>query len=361
MALLWIDGFEKYGTATAAINPTDIIDWKYLGHYDERVDVLPGRNSGNCIRLDNTAINLVTPSIKSPGSTDNTLICGFAFKFGALVNGVRLMEFRDPSDDGETIGWGQLTLCVAGTGNGADLAVYRGNTTLNTSTTANLQENQWYYIEMKVYNHTTNGTCNVKLDETEIISFAGNTRHRTAYEYQETYDRVMWRIDNATALLYIDDLYIADGHGSGVTDFLGDCQVATLSPTSTVSGNWTPSTGNTLWSIIDEDTQDANYIKEDTSGNQALFEVTNLTANQALGDIQGVMLCCDSQHSAQGHQGYAKAITQNGSGGSIQDTGNFMPGVTNPLTFTVIMEDDPDGNAWTAATVNSLRIGVEHS
>ena len=361
MALLWIDGFEKYGASGSAINPTDIVDWKYNGHYDERCDIVAGRNGGLALRLDNTAINIITPGLKTPGSTDNTLICGFAFKFGSLIDGVRLCEFRDPSDHGETIGWGQLCLEVSGSGNGAELKVDRGNTFLASSNTANLQTDTWYYIEMKVYSHTTNGTVNVCLDGTEIISFSGNTRHRTGYAYQGVYDRVQWHINNGSALLAIDDLYIADGHGSGITDFLGDCEVATLSPTSTVSGNWSPSTGNTLWSLIDEDTQDANYIKEDTSGNQAIFELTNLTANQALGSVKGVMLCCDSQHSVQGHQGYAKAITQNGSGGSVQDTGNFMPGVTNPLCYTVMMETDPDGNPWAPATVNQLRMGVEHS
>jgi hypothetical protein len=359
MALLWIDGFEKYGSSGSAINPTDIIDWKYVGHYDERCDITTGRNGNGALRLDNTAINIVTPPLKTPGSTDDILICGFAFKVAARVDGVKIVEFRDPSDHGETIGWGQFYLAFSGTS--GEVKLNRGNTTLNTSTTANIQTGTWYYLELKCYNHDTNGYAVVRLDETEIITFNGDTRHRSNYEYQSTYDRVQWYISNSTVLLEIDDLYICDGHGGTNNDFLGDCEVATLSPTSDASGNWTPSTGNDMYAVIDETTQDANYIKEDTSGNQALFETTNLTANQAAKDIAGIMLCCDSQHSAQGHQGYAKAITQNGSGGTIEDVGHFMPGVPNPLCYTVIMEDDPDGNPWSASTINQLRIGVEHS
>jgi hypothetical protein len=358
MALLWIDGFEKYGPSGGTILPTDILDWKYVGHYDERIDIVSGR-SGNAIRIDNTATNLVTPSLKTPGSTDNTLIVGFAFQMSALTNTQRIVEFRDPTDHGETIGWGQLYLTVNGGGAGSEINVYRGNTLLDTSTTANLQLNTWYYLEVKVYSHDTTGTVNVCLDETEIISFNGDTRHRTLNS-QVTYTKVMWRVTSAENYL-IDDLYICDGHGGTNNDFLGDCEVATLSPTSTVSGNWSASTGNTLWSLIEEDQQDANYIKEDTSGNQALFELTDLTANQATKTVAGIMLNCDSQQSVQGMTQYAKALTQNGSGGTIEEVGNFMPGVTNPLTYTVIMEDDPDSNPWSAATINQLRFGVELS
>jgi hypothetical protein len=89
MALLWIDGFEKYGPSGGTILPTDILDWKYVGHYDERIDIVSGR-SGNAIRIDNTATNLVTPSLKTPGSTDNTLIVGFAFQMSALTNTQRM-------------------------------------------------------------------------------------------------------------------------------------------------------------------------------------------------------------------------------------------------------------------------------
>jgi len=91
-----------------------------------------------------------------------------------------------------------------------------------------------------------------------------------------------------------------------------------------------------------------------------LPEGTNLSANAATGTIAGVMVCCDSQQTSRFAK-YAKCITQNGSGGTIQDTGNFMPGNTNPLCHTVIMEDDPDGNTWSASTVNDFRMGVEAS
>lgn len=360
MALLWIDGFDKYGPSGSTIDPGDIVDWKYKGHFDERINVEAGRYSGNCIVLDDLSTYLETPDIGNSGS--DTIIVGFAFKMRDLDNTCWLVDLRHPGADGETVGYGQLTFKIGGGGNGSNIYVNLGNTTLNS--TANgpspnfLTVNTWYYFEAKVKCHSSNGTINCYINGVELLTYTGNTQHRSGNLYN-TYSRVMWHTTEADEL-YIDDLYIADDTGSGVTDVLGECRVETLSPTSDASGNWTPNTGNSLYAVIDENTQDSNYISETTSGNQALFEITDLSSNAATGTVKGVMLNCESQQISRFNK-YAKAITQNGSGNTIQDTGHFMPGRNNPLNHSVIMESDPDGNAWTPATVNQLRIGVELS
>lgn len=357
MALQWIDGFEKYGSTGGAISPGDIIDWKYLGHYDERVDIYTGRDGvGKCIGLDSTATYLCTPAL----NVNETLILGFAFKMRDLDNGTWLCDLRHPNMQGETVGYGQFSIEISGGGNGSEIAIKNGNTTKATSNTANLQTDTWYYLEAKVYCHDSSGTCNVYLDGNEIISFSGDTRHRSGLNANDRYDRVLFRVGTSD-ILYIDDFYVADTSGSGVTDVVGDSVVETLSPTSDVLTDWTQDFGGNLYDRINEDTQHAGYIADDTSGNKALFETTNLSANAAAGTIQGVMLCCDSLQTQQGMNKYPKAITQNGSGGTVQDTGDFRPGTDNPLCHTVIMENDPDGNSWSASTVNQLRIGVEVS
>lgn len=357
MSLLWIDGFEKYGPSGSAINPSDIIDWKYLGHYDERIDVVSGR-TGNAIQLDDLSTYMCTPALDMRDS--RTLICGFAFKIRDLDADLRIVDFRNANMFGETVGYGQLFLQVSGGGNGSEITLVRGNTDLTTSNTANLQTDTWYYLEMKVYCDSSSGTCNVRIDETEIISYSGNTQHRTGLVVNNRYDRVMWH-PTEIDVITIDDLYIANDSGNTVNDFLGDCTVATLTPNSDVSGNWSASTGNDLYACVDETAQGSDYISEDTSGNQALFELENMSGNAVTGTVRGVMLCCESRQSQQGMSTYAKAITQNGSGGNVQTSGNFVPGTNNPLNSSVMMEKDPDGNDWTMSTVNQLRVGVEAS
>jgi hypothetical protein len=350
MALLWVDGFDKYGTAGSAINPSDIVTWKYTGHYDEQMNVVTGSGHGNALQIDGTSQWLVTPQLTG----NRVLIFGFAFKLNNNVsNDQLLVDIRSPDMDGETIGYRQLRIHIQTVNSNNEIRITRGNTGLATSNGVDIQQGQWYYLEAKIYNDNSSGTANIKLDETEIISFTGDTQHTSGYNW---YSRLLWQ-DNGINHIQLDDLYICDGTGNTNNDFLGTCNVQTLSPSSDASGNWTPSTGNDMYAMIDEDQQDANYISEDTTGNQAIVELDNLSVS---GTPLGVMLCCESNQNGVLNK-YAKALAQQGSGTINDSVGNFMPGRTNPLTGSVIMEYDADGVAWSTTTINNLRMGVELS
>ena len=357
MALLWVDGFDKYGTVNGAVSPSGVVGWKYKGYFADQADIVPGRHGGSALRIDNISTYIETPDV----ATENrTLIVGFAFNLQTITAGDYLVDLRHPQGDGETVGYGQFTVRVQA----ADLYITRGNTTLNSTTNGSnsgfLSVNTWYYLEMKVYCNTSGGTCNLYIDGVDSLSYSGNTQHKTDLGVSN-YSRVLFR-KTKTGELWIDDFYIADGSGSGVTDVLGgsDTRVETLSPVSDASGNWTPNTGSDLYAVIDEDDMDANYISDVTTGNQAIFEMTNLSSNAGSGTVQGMMLSCDAQQTSNCIK-YPKALTQNGTG-TIQDQGSFAPGRDNPLCgTTLIMETDPDGNAWSASTVNTFRLGVEVS
>lgn len=350
MALLWVDGFEKYGLSGNQVNPSDTINWKYGGTVLDGVNIETG-STGNCIALDNAS-----SVVKPPNLTSNrTLICGFAFKARDVDDGLRLVDFRHPNNAGETIGYGEFYLQVESVNSANEVVLYRGNTSINTTNGVDIQPDTWYYLEMKVYCDSSSGTCNVKLDDTEIISFSGNTHHRTTSGY-DFYSTIAFNT-RVSDILYIDDLYICDGSGASNNDFLGTCNVDTISPSSDASGNWTPSTGNSMYAVVDEAEAGSDYISEDTTGNQAVFELDNLSTS---GTVVGAMITCESEISGNLNK-YANIITQNGSGGSIQNEGAAPPGAERPHAGTLIMETDPDGNAWSSAIMNDLRVGVELS
>ena len=82
MALLWIDGFDSYGTPGVAPDPTGIVGRKY-GVVSGESDclVVPGRLSpGNALMLVGNGVWLQSP----PLTTDSTLIIGVAVKFSTL-------------------------------------------------------------------------------------------------------------------------------------------------------------------------------------------------------------------------------------------------------------------------------------
>lgn len=367
MALLWVEGFDKFGPSGANISPvwgapdyTDIVDIKYKSYYADIANVEAGRYGGYALRLDSSSTIMMTPHLATK-YPERTLMCGFAFKTPTLTSGQWVVDFRHPIEQGETVGWGQFTLKVAGSGNNAGLYVNRGNTTLNSSVNGSwtgMLEDTWYYIEMKVYCHETSGTVNVHVDGVEVLHFTGNTRHR--YSQGCTgYSAVLLHSRPSNIAHIYDDMYIADGSGSGVTDLLGPCRVESIAPTSDVStGNWTPNSGVNLYDNINEQEMDADFIYTNEDSDRAMFETTNLSANISTGTVRGIMLNCESEQYQNSVQ-YAKAMTQNGSSGNVAHSGNFRPGRGWAYSHGEIMELDPDGNAWTPSTVNQLRIGVE--
>lgn len=351
MALVWVDGFEKYGTVNSAISPGDIVTWKYLGHFDEQMNVVPGAWAGsNALQIDGTSQYLVTPQVTG----NRTIIFGFAFRLNNGVgNDMCIVDVRSPDMDGETIGYRQMRLNIQTVNGDNQIRANRGNTAIGTTTTLNIQQSTWYYLECKIYCDNSAGTLELKIDGTTVLDLTGvDTQHSSGYNW---YSRLMW-VDNKINHLQIDDLYICDGTGSDNNDFLGTCNVQTLSPSSDVLTEWTQDFGSNLYDRIYEDQQNTGYISEDTTGNQATFELDNVTIN---GTPKGVMLCCESNQNGNLNK-YAKALAQQGTG-TINEVGNFMPGTTNPLTSSIIMETDADGSAWTNTTVNNLRMGVELS
>jgi hypothetical protein len=349
MALLWVDGFEKYGPSGGTIQPTDILDWKYMGDYDERIDIVSG-STGNAIQLDNTSTYLATPHI----TNNRVLIVGFAFQFPSTITDNNwIVELRHPNFNGTTVGYSELGLRTSvGAANELKLTVC--NTTVNTSTTANLQTGEWYYLELKCYCDASSGTVEVKIDGTTVLTYNGDTQASAQYIH---YSNVLFHPSILEAM-WVDDLYICDGTGNTNNDFLGTCNVRTLSPVSDVSNNWTLSTGNDAYALLDEDQQGSDNISSNTTGQKC---TVNLGSFSGSGTIAGVMLSCDvsSNTTYPTFNKYVKFSTYNGVG-TANEFGGCVPGVNGDvLCTTFIMEKNADGDDWNSTTINSLRAEVE--
>jgi hypothetical protein len=352
MTLLWVEGFESYGTVNSAISPSNIFDQKYVSAFDDRLDISvgPGATSGNCIRLDSSSTFFITPVL----TTSRTLICGFAFKLRDVDSGITLCDFRASDNDGWVSGWQMLNFRI-NTVNGANqISFYRATAINDTSNGVDIQPDTWYYFEAKVYCDETNGTWVVKIDGNEVMNGTGDTQLMAAHNY---HSRIMWSMIASGDLLYIDDVYICDTEGSKNNDFLGTCNVVTIRPDGDVISDWQPDTGGTLYTQIDEMIQDSSYISNATSGNQATFTFNSMAS--VSGAIAGVMLNTDCILSGNLTK-HPFTLTQNGSGGSIGDASGVVPSV-NLITTTEIFEEDADGNVWTETTVNDARFGVEIS
>lgn len=349
MALLWVDGFENYGPTGNTVNPTSILNRKYYCDFSDRIDVVAGE-TGNAIRIDNSSIWMATP----PLTSNRTLIVGFSFYYPtSFSDGQWLVELRTPAFNGYVVDYTELGVRID-TSNGNSLKWYDRGTYKATVNGVDMQPDTWYFFEMKVYADASNGTLEIKLDGNTVYTFNGDTQAGTLHNF---FSGVLFRANN-NAAWYLDNLYICDGTGNTNNDFLGTCKVYSAVPASDVTNNWTLSTGNDAYALLDEQIQGTDYVSSNTAGQ--LCKVAMGTVNVAGGTIAGVMVNCDvSCNNAQpGGTRYVKMNTYNGTG-TANHIGNALHGSNSILCTSYIMENAADGTAWDSTTINALKVGVE--
>jgi hypothetical protein len=135
--LLWIEGFETFGTSVGS-SPTGL-GTKYTQNVSSSNTILAtGRVSGIALKPHNAVspANIQTPAVGS----NPTMIVGLAYQPGDAIN-----------DDGRVVGFYQdntehFTLRAQSSG---EVSAYRGTTHIATSSGAGLATNAWCYIEVR--------------------------------------------------------------------------------------------------------------------------------------------------------------------------------------------------------------------
>ena len=241
MSLLWVDGFESYGTSNgSAPSPTGIVGRQYTVEYESSMDIEEGRlGSGHSLEIGISSDYIKTPIL----TTNDTIIVGFAFKITS----------NDTQDimylyDGGTEGVG-LTY-----GNGY-LSIRRGSTLLETAS-FHFSIGNWYWLELKVKCHDSTGTYELRVGETVIASDTGVDTKAGSNNY---HNRVQLGEGAGTDRVGYDDFYVCDGAGAVNNDFLGNVQVTTLFPSGAgFTTNFTPSAGANYTCVNEQ------LINEDT-------------------------------------------------------------------------------------------------
>lgn len=351
MTLLWVDGFEQYGASgnDCTVNSLETVYGVEASLYPASYEIVAGRSgSGNSLLLKVSQLTeMLTPAL----TTCTTVVAGVAFLVtnnGNVTSDV--LTFRTGSTDGTTVGYDSLDVFTI---NG-NIGINRLGTTLNITTSNDvISANTWYYLETKVYHNSASGTVEVKLDGNTVLTYSGNTIYSTAYP---NYPMVGFRGVTANGWLYIDDFYVCDTVGSTCNDFLGDCVVQTLYPDADVSGNMTPSTGSDLYAMVNTETINVDtYISDTATGNQAMFSYPALPV--VPNTVYGVQVTTASMLSGNLMKG-VKHISQNGVG-SVNTHSTNPVWALKPNSMSDCFELDPDGNAWSPATINGIRYGVE--
>jgi len=341
MALLWIEGFEGFGsTLDSAPSPSGIVGRKYGSVASEStMKIQTGRTGGKSLELATSNCYFQ----KSITMANDTIIIGFAFLADALLTSGYLVNCYDG------IGMGmRLYVDTAGT-----FGIIRNTTRLET-TTNSITASVWYYIEYKIKVHASAGSYELRVNDTVWASDSGIN---TQTYINPFYDAIRFIGPYSFVTSRIDDLYICDDSGTYNNDFLGNVKVVAINPDSAGDDtDWTPASGANYAAVDDgqELDEDSTYVETSGSLDQDLYNYESLSS---VGSIKGIQINTEVRVTDAESYDLNNVIKS----GTTTDEGTEETiSSTSYATSSRVQETDPDTSAsWTASNINSCQFGIK--
>jgi hypothetical protein len=230
------------------------------------------------------------------------------------------------------------------------LMISNATTLLATSDDRCIVNNAWHYIEMEFFLHNSVGICNIYLDGVAVsgLQFTGPTKTISDIDIGQ------FCIESGSlAMLWYDDLYV---EVDGLTR-VGEGRIEALRPTSTTTNSgFTPSTGSTIWGVLDEAQIDvSDYASATAAGSFFRLGMSDLA--YAPEKIYGVQVESVSQKNEAGTR-----IVRN----KIFDTSATVNGVSRAQTLNTFqwnrdwLDVTPNtGVPFTLSSIATLDVGVE--
>jgi hypothetical protein len=351
MTLLNFEGFETLGTTTGtgdAANTQERLRKRHVLRGDHGVNgpyLETGADGiGYSLAIDHylNSFDLNLPSDQA----GKTLVVGMRFR--SPSSGVLGVLFQVLNWD--VVGTTETAQIEIGYTSAGEIYIARGITGIDKSLESVSFVNQWYHLEAKIYFHDSNGTYEVKLNGTSILSGGPvDTIHSGT------------KLEFVRFINYgerIDDLYVLNTEGSINNDFLGiNTRVRGILPDADgANTDWTPSAGSDHYAVVDElpETQ-ADYVESGTINDVDTFTFPS----QSITGVYGVKA---EAHMMTGSVGVrdvrlkciSGVTTDNAATEGVSHDGGTEQFIEN------IWEEDPDASAaWTPTTFNNAEFGVE--
>ena len=251
---------------------------------------------------------------------------------------------------------GLLTLFRGGYGSNL------GGGTQLAQSTGSIVQDVWYYIELGVTIHGSNGVYEVRVNGVPWIgpTSSANTQATGNASYNGV--RIGGGVPGSNAQ-YQDfcDFYIVDGSGSRLNGFLGDLRGDPHYVTDDGANyDWTPLSGQNHEMVDEVDTFDGDTSYNSTTGigDKDTFPVEDLK-NTGATTVHAVQVLVAAEQVITGGS-RIKALARV-SGSDYQSTQEFAPSAGSYVWHNAIFEQNPDGTPapWTEATVNGAEWGYE--
>lgn len=350
MTLLWMDGFDHYGSHT---NLTG------YGVYATASGTLStsvkrtGTTSKGMSNLD--GIKRVFPSAQSAVGV------GLALYVTTLPAGG---QYSTPFKLNGSSGYGQCFVVVDTNGY---LVLWAGNSTLNANTGTQIASTaspvittaSWTHLELSYVPNGASSSLELRVNGVTVIN---ETFAIGSISYGETSATTVssWSAGQGSdSYIYIDDLYAWNDSGSFNNDFLGDKKVHTMMPNGdTATADWLKNSGTVGYDRINEigPNGDTSYIYTSTVSAVSAFDI------EAMPTDTGVINALQTYRGAKKTDAGTCTVRTDISSGAYTSSGTAQPVTTAYQYYTDVFETDPaTGALWTKSAVDSAQVEVERT
>lgn len=332
MALLFMDGFEHYASGDLA----------------EKYEYSSGNVSSSYARTGTKCLSSDTAIGKAVSTSSTTCIIGL----GHLQTASWGSTITINSGGFASSGYWQMVVVLVGDGS---VEVRRGGssgTLLGSAAAGTLRKSVWNYVEVKAVIHDSTGAVTVKVNGATVVTVSSeDTQYQTATGWTNV------QVNTGTGA-YVDDFYICDGSGSQNNDFIGECRVVTLLPSTGNGSNtdFTCSSSTDHGALVDEATpnDDTDYVYSSTVNH---VDSWNYPALGYTGTIKGVQMSLSAKKTDSGTRAIA-AVTRPASTNRVHGTNHYLG--TGYTYWLSIWELNPeDSAAWEVADVDGAEFGVK--
>jgi hypothetical protein len=353
MALILLEGFDAYATASGQDISDTIL--KYYGVSDEShaYRSFSSPHGGYSFRILTSSTShflYMTP----PGrEVHPTWIVGFNFynPSGGLATSAQFLRLAQQGQAGA----GDSVGLRIGTNNKIEIRDGADSVLASTANNA-FTQGTWHHMEFKAYCHASAGTVELKIDGSTVASASGLD---TDYSGTPNFNKLILSSPGSVSFApAIDDLYICDGSGSKNNDFLGQCYIETLYPTSDAGPNaGAPSSGIDNYAMVDEVPVDdsSSYVTLTANGDREMYGYPALSSG---GSVVGLgLITVSASKSASGAK--LKGVAKSGAS-EVSPTAKEVAGGGYYHSNKQISETNPDtSSSWTASEVDGGTFGYE--
>lgn len=352
MALLWMDGFDHYGSDAAALVGA------YLNATPSNVIFSSGTARTGTYALSHTTGNSDGVVNRSLGGAKTVFGIGLGVHLAALPPDYRpLLQFRDAGNTA------QCTLWIAADGG---IRLTRGSTAtsnvLADSASPVIGADNYAHLEMKITMSQTVGQFELRANEVVAINTAANLDTCSSANVESSIVRLILRPVNnpssGVAILSVDDFFAWDTSGSDTTDFVGDRRVVTLLPSANAATQeWSVTGAANAYTAIQSADDDASYISaSDSTPVTSDFDISNPDAS--VGAITAVQTCVLARKIEAGAATVQSSLL---SGGDVTAGTAHSVGDTYAYYHDVFPTDPDTGAPWNNSGLTAAQIRLRRT